>query len=199
MNRINFSFVVWFGTYTAKRTEKFSKQDKIASLLHSNQYSTVHILPLYTSISKECDRFGVAVCTHCTSFSKSRCPSWPHPCSAMSFNFMCIRKIRNIMIEFFPPNFSRALLPFFAQIAKTGLILPRWGLNLPRIPPPIPVLYSAVTHTFLGYVQTQNTPKPTSKQPFSWPELESGQNELARLGNSDPNWAKMFEKWTKLF
>ena len=59
-----------------------------------------------------------------------------------------------------------------------GLILPRWGLILPRIPPPTPVLYSAVTDPFGGYVRTQNTPNPTPKHPFSWPEVESGQNEL---------------------
>ena len=34
-------------------------------------------------------------------------------------------------------------------------------------------------HTPLSaIVRTQNTPKPTPKHPFSWPELESGQNEL---------------------
>ena len=54
-----------------------------------------------------------------------------------------------------------------------GLILPRWGLILPRILPPTPVLYSAVTLTFQGYVRTQKTLKPTQKHPFSWPELES--------------------------
>ena len=49
-----------------------------------------------------------------------------------------------------------------------GLILPRWGLLLPRIPPPTHVLYSAVTHPFLGYV-----------------------NEMWEysLGNLNPNWA----------
>ena len=75
-----------------------------------------------------------------------------------------------VMNEFFFSS-SRALFPVFVQIAQMGLILP-------RIPPPAPVLYSAVTHAFQGYVRTQNTPKPTSKHPFSWPELESGQNEL---------------------
>ena len=52
----------------------------------------------------------------------------------------------------------------FGQIAQMGLILPRWGLILPRISPPTSVLYSAVTNPFLGYVQTQNIPKPTPKQ-----------------------------------
>ena len=75
------------------------------------------------------------------------------------------------MIEFFC-SISKAFLPtFFAQFAQMGLFLPRLGLILPRILPPTPLLYSAVTHPFWG-------PKPTPKHPFSWPELESGQNEL---------------------
>ena len=36
--------------------------------------------------------------------------------------------------------------PFFVQIAQMDLILPRWGFILPRIPPPTPVLYSAITN-----------------------------------------------------
>ena len=86
-------------------------------------------------------------------------------------------QVSNIMIEFF----SRILehfYPLFVQIAHMGLILPIWDLILPRIPPPTPVLHSDVTHPFSRYVRTQNTPKPTPKHPFSWPELESGQNEL---------------------
>ena len=61
--------------------------------------------------------------------------------------------------------------PLFIQLAQMGLILP-------RIPPPTPVLYSAVTKPSLGYVHTQNTPNPTPKHPLFWPEVESGQNEL---------------------
>ena len=53
------------------------------------------------------------------------------------------------MIVFFCPNLEH-FCPLFVQIAQTGLILPRWGLILPRIPPPT----------------------------FSWPDFESGQNEL---------------------
>ena len=79
-----------------------------------------------------------------------------------------------------------------------GLLLPRWGLILPRIPLPTPVLYSAATQPFRGYVRTQNTPKPNPKYPFSLPELESGQNEL-QPGQPGPQLGKMFEKWTKLF
>ena len=67
-----------------------------------------------------------------------------------------------------------------------GLILPRWGLILPRTLPATPVLYSAVTHSFWGYVCTQNTTNPTPKHLFSWPELESGQNEVLSGQNETP-------------
>ena len=83
------------------------------------------------------------------------------------------------MIKFFLPN-SRAL---FVQIVQMGLILPRWGLTLPRIPPPTPVLYSAVTKLFQGYLRTQNTPNPTPKHPISWPELEIWKNEVPSRQN----------------
>ena len=43
-----------------------------------------------------------------------------------------------------------------------------------------------------------NTPKPTPKHPLSWPELESGKNELPS-GQPGPHLGKMFKKWTKLF
>ena len=59
-----------------------------------------------------------------------------------------------------------------------GLVLSRWGRILPRITPPAPVLYSAITNPFRRYVRILNTPKPTPKHPFSCPELASGQNEL---------------------
>ena len=42
-------------------------------------------------------------------------------------------------LNFFP-QFQSTFAFFFVQIAQMGLILPRWGLNLPRIPPPTPVL-----------------------------------------------------------
>ena len=77
------------------------------------------------------------------------------------------------------------------------LILPLWGLTLPRIPPPTPVLYSAVTIPSWGCVLTQNTPTPTPKHPLSWPKLESGQSELPS-GQNGPQLGKMFEKWAKL-
>ena len=65
-----------------------------------------------------------------------------------------------------------------------------------QVPPPTPVLYTAVTNPFPGYVSTQNTPKPPKKHPFSWPK--SGQNEI-QSGQNGPQQSKFFEKWAKLF
>ena len=96
------------------------------------------------------------------------------------------------IIEFFPPT-SRAICPFFVQIAQMSLVFPRWGLILPRIPLPTSVLYSAVTNPFWEYVRTQDTPNPTPKHSLSWHELESGQNEL-QSGQTGPQLGKMFEK-----
>ena len=42
------------------------------------------------------------------------------------------------MIFFF--SLLEHICTFFIQIAPVGLILPRWGLILPRIPPPTPLL-----------------------------------------------------------
>ena len=78
-----------------------------------------------------------------------------------------------------------------------GLILPRWGLTLPRIPPRTPVLYSAVTIPSWGYVRAQNIPNPTPKHPFSWPELENGQNELLSRQNG-PQLGQIFENWASV-
>ena len=86
-----------------------------------------------------------------------------------------------MMIDFVFPD-SKAFLPFFCTNSHMLLILPRWGLILPRIPPPTLVRYSAVTNPFLGYVRTQNTPDPTSK-------LHVGKMNY-HLGQMDPNWAK---------
>ena len=105
------------------------------------------------------------------------------------------------MIVFFLHN-SKALLPLFVQIAQMGLIWPRWGLILPRIPRATPVLYSGVANPlkvpFWGYVRTRNTPSPTQKHPFSWPDFESWQNELLSEQNG-PHLGKMFEKSAKRF
>ena len=63
-----------------------------------------------------------------------------------------------------------------------GLVLPRCGLNLPRIPPATPVLYSAVTNPFRRYVRTQNTP-------LIGLNLKVGKMNY-HLSKMDPNWAK---------
>ena len=89
------------------------------------------------------------------------------------------------------PSFSfRVAQVRVAQVSPKPESVDRWT--------PTPVLYSATTHPFLGYVRTQNTPNPTPKHPSSWPELESGQNELPS-GQPGLQLGKMFEKWTKLF
>ena len=69
--------------------------------------------------------------------------------------------------------------------------------NTTVLPPPSLVPYSSATQPFRGYVHTQNSPKPTPKHPFSWPELESGQNELLS-GQFWPHPGKIFEKWEKI-
>ena len=86
------------------------------------------------------------------------------------------------MTEFFLLN-SRALLPFFVLIGQTGLILPRWGLILPRIPLPTLVLYPAGTHPFRGFI----TP-PASHQSTPFPDLnlKVGKKNYG-LGNLDPS------------
>ena len=85
-----------------------------------------------------------------------------------------------------------------------GLILPIWGLILPRIPPPTPVLYSTVTNLYRGCVRTQNTPNPAPKHPVSRPppppplNLKLGKMNYS-LGKMRPQLGNMFEKWTKIF
>ena len=64
-----------------------------------------------------------------------------------------------------------------------GLILPRWGVILPRMQPPNPVLYSAITHPFLACVH--KTPPNT---PFLGLNFKVGKMNY-RLGNLDPIWA----------
>ena len=97
----------------------------------------------------------------------------------------------------FPSQILEHFCPFFARIGQMGPHLPRLILILLTIPPLTPVLYSAVTHPFRGYVRTQNNPNPTQQHPFSWPELESGQNEL-QSGQPGPHLGNMFKKWTKV-
>ena len=99
------------------------------------------------------------------------------------------------MVEFFFPILEH-FCPLFVQIAQMGLILPRWGLILPRNPPPTPVLYSAVTKPFRGYVQTQNTPSPTPKHPFPGLILKVGKMNYC-MGKMNPIWAKCLKSVQK--
>ena len=81
------------------------------------------------------------------------------------------------MVEFPPRLIPEHFCPLFiciGSIAQMGLIWPRWGLIVPRIPPPTPVLYSAVTNPFRGYVRTQSTPNPPKNALFSGPNLKVG-------------------------
>ena len=45
---------------------------------------------------------------------------------------------------------------------------------------------------------TMKHPQPHPKTPFSWPDFESGQNELLSRQNG-PHLGQMFERWAKLF
>ena len=105
------------------------------------------------------------------------------------------------MIEFFPPN-SRHFCPLFVQIAQMGLIFAQMGSHFAQIHSeyhPKPLFFTQHSHIpFRDTLLKQNTPKPTPKHPFSWPELEIGQNELLS-GQFRPKLGKMFEKWAKLF
>ena len=108
-----------------------------------------------------------------------RRPPLPNQCRFQSLIFM---------IEFFPPN-ARALLPTFRTNCQmpVGLILPRWGLILPRIPPQTPILYSAVTHPFRRLCVHKTPPSPPQNTPFPGLNLKVGKMNY-RLGNLDPNW-----------
>ena len=100
------------------------------------------------------------------------------------------------MIEFFPPN-SRARLPTFRPNCPDWSHFGQMWSHFAQITNlnPCSVLSR---HTFWGYVWKQNTPNPNPKHHFSWPELESGQNEL-QSWQFGPQLGKMFEKWAKLF
>ena len=103
------------------------------------------------------------------------------------------------MIEFFPPN-SRALLPTLPTNYPDGSHFAKKGSHFAQNTTTNPCSLLS-RHTLLpgqGYVGEQNTPQPTPKQPFSWPELESGQNEL-QSGQFGPQLGKMFEKWANFF
>ena len=63
------------------------------------------------------------------------------------------------------------------------------GLILPRIPPPTPVFYSAVTPPFGDKYEQKTSPSPPPNTPFPGMNLKVGKTNYS-LDNLDPNWAK---------
>ena len=80
--------------------------------------------------------------------------------------------------------------PLFAQIAQMGLILPRWGLILPRVPPPTPVLTQQSDTPFGDMYEYKTPPTPPQKNPFPGLNLKVGKINY-HLGKTDPNWANV--------
>ena len=95
-----------------------------------------------------------------------------HPHSTCLHPACLMKLIMHIfMIELSP--ILEHFCPMLVQIAQLGLILPRWGLILPRTPPPTSVLHSAVTipKTSVFYTAVtnpiwQNTPSAQPKTPL---------------------------------
>ena len=82
------------------------------------------------------------------------------------------------MIEFFLPIY-RALFDHFSYEK------PRWvsfcpdGVFFCPEYHPQPLFFTPLSHTpFMDMFVHKTPPTPPKKQPFSWPELESGQSEL---------------------
>ena len=87
------------------------------------------------------------------------------------------QKIQHIMMEFFPPTWtSGAILSTFPMNYSDGVSFCRMGSHLPRIPPPTPVLYSAVTPLLGKCTYTKHLVwlyESICDVLPSWPELES--------------------------
>ena len=92
------------------------------------------------------------------------------------------------MIEFFPPN-SRALWPIFRTNCPNGSHFAQMGPHFAQNTNPKPCSLLSRHTPLSGICTDTNTPKFTSKHPFSWPELESGPMNY-HLGQMDPTWAK---------
>ena len=87
------------------------------------------------------------------------------------------------MIEFFF-RILEHFCPLFVHIAQMGLILPRWGLIL--IPPPTPLLYSAVTGPFLDMCIHKKNRTPPQTTPFpglNWNVGKMNYQMRPKLGN----------------
>ena len=94
--------------------------------------------------------------------------------------------------------------PHFVQIAQMGLILPRCGLCLPRVPPPT-LFFTQPSHTPFKDIYIHKTPWiPPQNTLFSGLNLKVGiqvgkiSNCPAKWTSIRVNWAKC-EKWANLF
>ena len=72
-----------------------------------------------------------------------------------------------------------------------GLILPRWAEYHPQS-----LFFTQHPHTSFRDMYVHKTPPSPPKNPFSWPELESGQNEMSS-GQFRPQLGKISEMWAK--
>ena len=93
----------------------------------------------------------------------------------------------------------------YSTFAHFSYKLPRWvafcqdGASFCLEYYPHPLFFTQQSHTPFKDMYVHKTPvKPSPKHPFSWPELECGQNELSS-GQFGPQLGKMFEKWAILF
>ena len=92
------------------------------------------------------------------------------------------------MIEIFFPILEH-FCPLFVQIAQMDLVLPRWGLILPRIPPQI-LFCTLQSHSPLGGMYVNQTPRsPPQNTSFHDLNLKVGKINYS-LCNFDPNCAK---------
>ena len=70
------------------------------------------------------------------------------------------------MIKFSPP-ISEHFCPLFVQTAQMGLILPRWGLTLPRKPPPQPLFFTQQSQNPVWDMYINKKTQPHPKTPLS--------------------------------
>ena len=90
----------------------------------------------------------------------------------------------------FPPPIPEHFCPFLEQIARMGLILPRWvsicpdGVSFQNTTSNLCSFLSP--HTPLSGISTYTKPTPPHPTPVSWPELECRQNELTYGQNETP-------------
>ena len=99
------------------------------------------------------------------------------------------------MIVFFLPN-SRGLLPTFHTNCPDGSHFAQMGSHFTQNTTTNPCSLLSSHKRLSGICTNTKHPQPHSKTPLSWPDFESGQNELLS-GQNGPHLGKMFEKWAK--